>query len=297
MSRPALLIVAFAFGATLAACNEDGGADAGDCESGLQGCACISGGLCVAGLFCEEGICQPEPGADTQSNDEAVDDDVDGDDGKPIPDQGDGDTSESESEGGTSDGTCVDHCGGVGSDGVCYCDTSCMDLGDCCPDYASACPGQCLSNSDCAPDEVCSSSGQTCLPAYGTFYRIWVEEWTDLADVCWDADSCADADPFYSINLGGFYEFTSVSFADTGTATWWSDPASLQIDGNQSLYIYMEDEDISIHDWILTWGPKNGQGQYIAPPVGMLHDGFAYDDCWEGAGEGCYVVHVRFVAE
>ena len=39
--------------------------------------------------------------------------------------------------------TCVDHCGGIGdydpSDPVCWCDLSCVEAGDCCPDFQDAC--------------------------------------------------------------------------------------------------------------------------------------------------------------
>lgn len=38
-------------------------------------------------------------------------------------------------------GTCEDRCGGAGSNGSCYCDSSCASYGDCCDDYATVCGG------------------------------------------------------------------------------------------------------------------------------------------------------------
>ena len=35
-------------------------------------------------------------------------------------------------------GSCADHCGG--SSGDCYCDSSCMEYGDCCFDFHNECP-------------------------------------------------------------------------------------------------------------------------------------------------------------
>jgi len=36
-------------------------------------------------------------------------------------------------------GTCDGFCGGIGSDGFCYCDSDCVGAGDCCPDYEEFC--------------------------------------------------------------------------------------------------------------------------------------------------------------
>lgn len=262
-------------------------------DNGLAGCPCIAGGLCVQGLICYEGVCLP-PGGGDDGGDEASD--MDGDDGKPIPDMGGGGDGESES--GEPAGSCVGACGGQGS-GDCWCDPSCLGFGDCCEDYEEACPGQCLSNSDCASDEVCSASMQTCESAYGWSYDVWVSRWADLADVCWDVGGCASPDPFYQILLGGQSVFVSTAVDDSLVAEW-SEPASLVIDGSATLYVRMWDEDISDHDWILDWGELNGQGVFAAPSVDTLHQGFVSEGCWESpwaAGEGCYELDIRFVAQ
>lgn len=39
----------------------------------------------------------------------------------------------------TGAATCAGFCGGAGSDGSCYCDSTCVNNGDCCPDYATFC--------------------------------------------------------------------------------------------------------------------------------------------------------------
>lgn len=59
-------------------------------------------------------------------------------------------------------GSCDSHCGGI-SDGTCYCDDLCEDIGDCCDDYADAC----LAGDDCPDPEdpnvsYASQDPQTC---------------------------------------------------------------------------------------------------------------------------------------
>ena len=37
-------------------------------------------------------------------------------------------------------GSCYDECGY--NDGTCWCDAGCVNIGDCCEDFAETCPGQ-----------------------------------------------------------------------------------------------------------------------------------------------------------
>jgi hypothetical protein len=270
-------------------CASAGSDDGGACEdNGLVGCPCIAGGLCLAGLVCDAGVCLPPGGGEEDPGETGMD----GDDGKPIADMG------AEDDTGPTMGSCEGLCGSQGS-GECWCDPSCIGLGDCCDDYAQACPGQCLSNGDCASDEVCSAGSQSCESAYGWTYDVWLSYWADYADVCWDVGECAAPDPFYSIVLGGQVVFVSAVNDDTLIAEWY-DPASILIDGSTTLYFSMEDEDISVHDWILDWGELNGQGVFTAPSLETLHRGYVVEDCWEAplaAGTGCYELEIRFVAQ
>jgi hypothetical protein len=288
MSQPRSLIVHLLCSSILLACagsagDGDGG---GVCpDNGVAGCPCIDGGLCLLGLVCYDGLCLPPGGEPGETG-------TDAGSGKPIVDMGGGDES------GMPGGSCEGTCGGQGS-GDCWCDPSCVGLGDCCEDYEQACPGQCLSNTDCAADEVCSSSLQTCEGAYGWTYGVWVSSWSDYADVCWDVGDCAGPDPFYSLVLGGQTLFVSTSQADTLMAMW-SEPAVMQIDGTATLFVRMWDEDISDHDWILDWGELDQQGVFVAPSTATLHQGYVIEECWEApyaAGSGCYEIELRFVAQ
>ncbi len=273
-------------------CADGGSEDGGACrDNGTVGCPCVAGGLCLAGLVCNAGVCLPPGGGEEDQGETGDSGGMDGDDGKPIADMG------AEEDSGSAMGSCEGACGGQGS-GDCYCDPSCVGLGDCCEDYAEACPGQCLSNSDCAADEVCSASSQNCESAYGWTYEVWISYWADYGDVCWDAGDCVGADPFYSIVLGGQLVFVSDVVDDSGIAEWY-EGGVMVIDASTTLYITMEDEDISVHDWILDWGELNGQGGFTAPTVQTLHQGYVVEDCWQSphaAGTGCYELEVRFVA-
>lgn len=56
---------------------------------------------------------------------------------------GEGDGSDRARGGGKADGTgsCSATCDGMGSDGTCWCDPTCVEYGDCCDDYPTYCGG------------------------------------------------------------------------------------------------------------------------------------------------------------
>ena len=252
-------------------------ATSGTCpDAGVVGCPCIDGGLCVGGAVCEDGVCVPEDGGDTGGTTGT----------KTPPDVG-GDT------GGTTGGptgSCAGRCGSP--DAPCACDPVCVEYGDCCPDYETACPGQCIGNDECAPDEVCSSGTQTCVPAYGHTYGIVVSYWFDGTDKCWDFGACASPDPFYYINYCGGTVFTSVTKKNTIEASW-STEAEITVTNDCVFSLTMKDEDISAHDWILTWCEKNASDQCWVLPEDLLHAG-VWSGTWSGAGNGDYELEIRF---
>lgn len=256
----------------------------GMCEdNGIEDCPCIDGQLCVAGLLCIDGYCQPELGDESGT---------DGDDGKPPPDMpaGDGDGD------GDGDGTCQGSCGGLSSDGECWCDPTCVSFGDCCADYEAACPGQCLVNDDCADHEVCSAGSFSCVPAYGHSYRVLVTKWCDYADVCWDVDECW-ADVYYVINQAGQSIFASSTKDDAQNCVGWSNEKVVTITDDQVFFVQFYDEDgIGSPDPTNYWCDKNGQNQCWVVTEDTLHEG-SVSGCLPGAGTGCYEVEIRFTAE
>lgn len=252
-------------------------ADTGSCpDNGLAGCPCIEGGLCVAGAVCIDGICEAEQGATGPEGDTEKD---------PVQ------TTGADSTGGGAMGSCEGQCGNVPEEG-CACDPVCTQFGDCCDDFEMACPGACIANDDCAASEVCSASSFSCVPAYGHTYGVVVESWTDYSDVCWDFDSCYDADPFYRIVNCGETVFTSSTIDNTSFASWTTE-AEVQVVDDCAFSITMRDEDISEHDFILTWCMTNESGQCWILPEDILHDGF-WSGTWEGAGTGGYGLEIRF---
>lgn len=115
------------------------------------------------------------------SNDDCCDDYLQqcaggaGDDGGGDPGPGDdGGSGDDGDSGGAAPGTCAEHCGDIGSNGVCYCDSECAANGDCCDDYASECSGApaaatCAgycggqgSDGSCYCDESCVENGDCC---------------------------------------------------------------------------------------------------------------------------------------
>ena len=257
----------------------DTATDTGACsDNGLVGCPCIEGGLCVAGALCVDGVCEAQEGDTDEPEGETEKDPVQ--------------TTGADSTGGGGDlGSCEGQCGAVLEDG-CACDPVCTQFGDCCDDYEVACPGACSGNDECAATEVCSSASFSCVPAYGHTYGVVVESWIDYSDVCWDFDSCYNADPFYRIVNCGETVFTSSTVDNTGSASW-STEAEVQIVDDCAFSITIRDEDISEHDFILTWCIDNGSGQCWVLPEDILHDGF-WAGTWEGAGSGGYGLVIRF---
>lgn len=273
--------------AMLAACGSDdtsgqdgpgvtAGVDTGCPDNGLAGCPCIEGGLCVAGALCIDGICEADQGATGEPDGETEKDPVQ--------------TTGADSTGGEGIGSCEGACGEL-LDG-CACDPVCTQFGDCCDDYQAACPGACNSNDGCEATEVCSSASFSCVPAYGHTYGVVVESWIDHSDVCWDFDSCYDADPFYRIINCGDTVFTSSTVDNTGSASWTVE-AEVEIVDDCAFSILMQDEDIASHDFILRWCFENTTGQCWVLPEEILHDGY-WSGIWEGAGNGGYGLEIRF---
>lgn len=255
----------------------------GGCVDGLEGCPCITGGLCVAGLVCASQLCVDLGGVDdTQGADGA-----DGGTSKPS-DTGEPVTT-GEDTGTTGEpASCVGRCDGSAAPGTaCYCDTACMSLGDCCPDYVEACGGAaCLSNDDCGALEVCSPT-MGCRDAFGATYDVVVDDWRDHTTVCWDVDDCL-ADVYYDLYYAGEQVFESSTVADVVQASW-SEPATFAINDLDVLSIAFADEDLDADDAMitvcfladLTCGPV---------PVDVLHAGtYAWDD-------DSFAVSVRFLA-
>ncbi len=251
-------------------------------DAGVEGCPCIPGGLCVAGLVCIDQVCEPEDqggtagGASTGAT-------------KTPPDMGGGGSG---TGGPPPTGSCADACGTESPDG-CWCDASCIDYDDCCPDFEDVCTGLCQSNGDCGPGEVCSLFQGACVPALGHTYAVVVDWWADYTDVCWDFGACASPDPYYNLYVGGDWAFTSSTKWDTTSASW-STTAEVTIEDGVALSIKMWDEDISSDDWILTWCFRDPYDNTCTnPSATTLHDGVWSGDV-DGQGSGVYEFTVRF---
>ena len=85
-------------------------------------------------------------------------------------------------------GSCQGACGGKSLSGLCWCDDSCSQYGDCCKDKATACPGEepptpCGATT-CAPGlECCNPSCGLCVPPGGACIEL----------ACGPVDSCVDS--------------------------------------------------------------------------------------------------------
>jgi hypothetical protein len=166
---------------------DDGGQDGGGAQDGgdsgtTASCAGSCGGAAPDGSC----YCDAECGSNGDCcSDYAV---QCGDGGSGGDDDGGGDDN-------GAAGSCAAGCGGVGSDGSCYCDAQCSGNGDCCSDYdqycagsddggeggggaSATCNGYCDgvgSDGTCYCDAECETNGDCCsdyVDACGVAYEV-----------------------------------------------------------------------------------------------------------------------------
>ncbi|MFH1530861.1 MAG: hypothetical protein ABIK09_09040 [Pseudomonadota bacterium] len=84
--------------------------------------------------------------------------------------------------------SCVGSCGGSAPD-YCYCDDSCMDYGDCCPDACDACPNLSgCGGGGCGPGEIEDCWGE-CSPGY-SLGDGWCDDAFDCDMFMYDYGDC-----------------------------------------------------------------------------------------------------------
>jgi len=114
-----------------------GGRQCGDDGCGGSCGTCPAGYVCNASGLCEVGTCVP-----SCAGKQCGSDGCGGTCGTCPADQTcvDGACTGGGGCGADPSATCLNACGGAGS-GDCWCDDSCKDFGDCCPDYTACCGG------------------------------------------------------------------------------------------------------------------------------------------------------------
>ncbi|MFO0631862.1 MAG: hypothetical protein U0168_03330 [Nannocystaceae bacterium] len=273
--------------------------ETGGCTPGAETCPCRDGGKCDAGLVCASQLCVDLGGLDGGADDSGGSGMLEGGGtAKPMEDSGGvGPGSDSGTAGETGvigePGSCIDHCGEGVPDmgGMCFCDTVCATMDDCCADYATACAGGCLLNADCAQDQVCSMAAGACVGAFEADYDIVVEQWQDETPVCWDGISDCYADVYYQVFYGGNLEFTSATVDDALQASW-TDPWTTMLAPETVLsFTFWDHDSVGGDEFIVTecfLDPENA-----CSPVGAatLHEGVA---SWQPEGDG-FIVQVRFL--
>jgi hypothetical protein len=139
---------------------------------------------------------------------------------------------------------------------------------------------------------VCSNGSGTCILAYDHVYEVYVTEWGDNTDICWDSipGDCL-ADVYFRMYFGGELICSSSVVEDASWASW-NEPCAIAFNETDPWSLIFRDYDaLSPDDPVGVHAFAQPDGSPGPVPVEFLHAGGAI---W-GDATTAFTVTVTFV--